>query len=73
MRNVHRAPAIKTQDAKPFVRALDEEADELAALRTGLLDHLGAWRGAHEAAILRLASVMARMDAVVARLEQDQA
>jgi hypothetical protein len=73
MRNVQGATAIKTSDAKPYAHALDQEADELEALRTGLLHHLDAWRDAHKAALLRLGDVMTRMDAIVARIEQNAA
>jgi len=50
--------------------ALEQEAAELDALHTGLVRHLTVWRDAHEAAILRLGAVMARMDAVLERVER---
>jgi len=72
MRNVQRAATVKTENAKPIVQALDQESDELEMLRAGLLRHLDAWRDAHETTIRRLGAVMARMDAIVARIEQNQ-
>lgn len=69
MSNMQRATAIKNDDAKPFAEALDQEADELDALRVGVVRHLQAWRDAHESAVARLTDVLARMDAIVARLE----
>ena len=50
--------------------ALAQEAHELDALHTGLVRHLSAWRDAHETAIFRLGAVMARMDAVLERIER---
>jgi hypothetical protein len=41
-------------------------------LHLGLRRHLCAWRDAHETAILRLGAVMARIDAMVERLERDR-
>ncbi|MBL9095654.1 MAG: hypothetical protein JNK07_01900 [Alphaproteobacteria bacterium] len=53
-----------------FSPALHGEVDELEALSSGLRRHLSAWRGANETAILRLGAVMARIDAVVERIER---
>ncbi|MCE9523446.1 MAG: hypothetical protein K8S25_13570 [Alphaproteobacteria bacterium] len=50
--------------------ALEQEAAELDALHTGVVRHLAAWRDAHEAALLRLGAVMARMDSILARAEE---
>jgi hypothetical protein len=55
-----------------FTIALDEEARELEALHLGLRRHLCAWRDAHEAAILRLGAVMARIDTIVERIERNR-
>lgn len=56
-----------------FSPALHGEVDELEALSVGLRRHLGAWRGANEIAIMRLSAVMARIDAVVERIERARA
>jgi len=55
---------------RPFAKTLDREAHELDTLHTGLVRHLSVWREAHEAAILRLGAVMARMDAILERVER---
>jgi hypothetical protein len=59
----------KKTDAN-VTRALHGEVDELEALSVGLRRHLSAWRGANETAIMRLGAVMARIDAVVERIER---
>lgn len=63
-------------NAKPaqrdFSRTLDDEALELEALHQGLRRHVVAWRDANEAAIMRLGAVMARIDAILERVERRQ-
>jgi len=61
------AAEVSTQSS---VRALELEAGELDALHSGLIRHFDAWRAAHEAAILKLGAVMARMDALLERVER---
>jgi len=73
MSSLQRATTTEAEIAKPLATALDQEADELEAIRTGLLRHLDAWRGAHDATIQRLADIIARMDALLTRIEQDAA
>ena len=58
---------------RSFAPALELEAGELDALHTGLVRHLATWREAHEAAILRMSAVMARMDAILERFERARA
>jgi hypothetical protein len=64
----HSTQPIKT--AKAIGPTLDQEAGELDALHAGLVRHLTVWRDAHEAAVMRLGAVMARMDAVLERMER---
>ncbi len=54
-----------------YVETLGHESGELEALHAGLVNHLATWREAHEAAILRLGAVMARIDAMVERIERN--
>jgi len=49
---------------------LEQEAGELQALHTGLVRHLAAWRDAHESATMRLGAAMARIDAIMERIER---
>ncbi len=65
----HATPATKAKTKATFARALEQEAGELDAMHTGLVRHLDAWRGAHDAAVSRVATVMARMDAAIDRIE----
>ena len=53
-----------------LAHTLEQEAGELQALHTGLVRHLAAWRDAHESAIMRLGAAMARIDAIVERIER---
>lgn len=53
-----------------LTRTLEHEVGELQALHTGLVRHLAAWRDAHESAIMRLGAAMARIDAIVERVER---
>lgn len=69
MNTHHATPANKPKAQTHFTGALEQEAGELDALHAGLVRHLDAWRGAHDATILRLGAVMARMDAVLERVE----
>lgn len=67
-------PTPSTRRSTPvptFTQSLDHETGELAALHDGLVRHLTTWREAHEAAILRLGAVMARIDAMVERIERN--
>ena len=74
MNTRHATPAAKKAKTQaPFTRALEQEAGELDVLHTGLVRHLNAWRGAHDAAISRVGAVMARMDGAIERLEARQA
>ena len=72
--NMTTAPATQSTKAitatKAIAPALAQEAGELDALHAGLVRHLAAWRDAHEAAIFRLGAVMARMDAILERVER---
>jgi hypothetical protein len=73
MNDMTTAPATQTTQAKKTTAlgpTLAQEAHELDALHTGLVRHLATWRDAHEAAIMRLSAVMARMDAIVERIER---
>lgn len=72
MNTAHATPATKSPRQKPFGQTLEQEAGELGALHTGLVRHLDAWRDAHEAAIMRLGAVMARIDAILERVERRQ-
>jgi hypothetical protein len=69
--NTAQTTQARTQIAarRAIAPTLETEAAELDALHTGLVRHLSAWREAHEAAILRLGAVMARMDAILERVE----
>ena len=63
------AQATQVATRRPIAPVLNQEASELDALHTGLVRHLSAWREAHEGAILRLGAVMARIDAILERVE----
>ena len=63
----------ETEMQRSFAPALELEAGELDALHSGLVRHLATWREAHEAAILRMSAVMARMDAILERFERARA
>ena len=69
MNTHHATPTRKLKTQTHFTGALEQEAGELDALHAGLVRHLDAWRGAHDATVLRLGAVMARMDAVLERVE----
>jgi hypothetical protein len=56
-----------------FSRTLDDEALELEALHQGLRRHVTAWRDANETAIMRLGAMMARIDAILERVERQRA
>jgi hypothetical protein len=60
----------KPAETATLARTLEQEAGELQALHTGLVRHLAAWRDAHESAIMRLGAAMARIDAIVERIER---
>jgi hypothetical protein len=69
MKTQHATPAAKAKTKTTFTQALEQEAVELGSLHTGLVRHLDAWRGAHNAATLRVAAVTARIDAAIDRIE----
>lgn len=69
MKTQHTTPATKAKTKATFTHALEQEAVELGTLHAGLVRHLEAWRGAHEAATLRVAAVTARIDAAIERIE----
>lgn len=71
MKTQHATPAAKakTKNKATLAQTLEQEAVELGTLHTGLVRHLEAWRGAHEAATLRVAAVTARIDAAIDRIE----
>ena len=73
MNTHHATPAAKSKKQIAFARALEQEAGELDNIRTGLVRHMHAWRGAHEAALARVENVMARMDVMIERLEARRA
>jgi hypothetical protein len=67
-------PTAATKLSPPvpaFTQSLDHETGELASLHEGLVRHLTTWREAHESAILHLGAVMARIDAIVERIERN--
>lgn len=71
MMTAHATPArTETTTQRTIAPALELETGELDALHAGLVRHLSAWRDAHEAAILRMGAVMARMDAILERVER---
>jgi hypothetical protein len=55
-----------------FSQTLDDEALELETLHQGLRRHVTSWRDANEAAIMRLGAMMARIDAILERVERQQ-
>ncbi|MBI1211716.1 MAG: hypothetical protein GC190_09660 [Alphaproteobacteria bacterium] len=50
-------------------RGLYQETDGLARLHQTWTQHVAAWRLAHEAAAANAEDVLARMDALIAKLE----
>lgn len=48
---------------------LQQETDGLALLSRSWTQHVAAWQLAHEAAIANAQSVLARMDALIAKLD----
>ena len=71
MKTQHAMPATKSKikARSTFALSLEQEAGELETLHTGLVRHLDAWRGAHEAATSRVTAVTARIDAAIERIE----
>lgn len=65
--------SISPAPLQDLSQTLEQEAGELQSLHTGLRRHLTVWREAHETAILRLSAVMARMDAIMERIETNRA
>jgi hypothetical protein len=72
MKAAHATTTKSERATQDVTTTLDDEARELETLHLGLRRHLCAWRDAHETAILRLGAVMARIDAMVERLERDR-
>jgi hypothetical protein len=70
MNTAHTTPTKKPAGTATPTHTLEQEADELQTLHTGLVRHLAAWRDAHESAIMRLGATMARIDAIVERIER---
>jgi len=70
MTTAHATPTNKPVATAKFSGTLEQEANELEALHKGLVRHLAAWREAHEAAVMRLGAAMARIDAMVERIER---
>ena len=70
MKTAHTTTTKSETPTQDSTAALDDEAHELEALHQGLCRHLSVWRDAHEAAIMRLGAVMARIDAMVDRIER---
>ena len=48
---------------------LDSETEGLEALHAAWRQHVAVWRLAHEAALLNTTRILARTDALIARLE----
>ena len=72
--NTAHATSTNTKTARQVVsQTLNDEAFELETLHQGLRRHVSAWRDANEAAIMRLGAMMARIDAIVERVERRRA
>jgi hypothetical protein len=63
---------LSSSSAK-LAKTLRQESAELESLHTGLVRHLTAWRSAHDSAVAHIAAVMARTDAIMERIERQQA
>jgi hypothetical protein len=71
--NTAHATSTKSKTAQQaFSRTLNDEAIELETLHQGLRRHVTSWRDANEAAIMRLGAMMARIDAILERVDQRQ-
>jgi len=73
MTTAHATSTNAKTSQQNFSRALDDEAIELEALHQGLRRHVAAWRDANETAIMRLGAMMARIDAILERVEHARA
>lgn len=71
MTSVHSSPTTASSFTPAVSVSLEAEASELEALNAGLKRHVIAWRTAHESAVGELTSLLARMDAVIARAERN--
>jgi hypothetical protein len=61
--------ATEGRRARDGDSGLLEHTDDLDALHRQWLRQVAAWRAAHEAAMQHSASLLGRMDAMIARLE----
>jgi hypothetical protein len=73
MTTAHTTSTNSKAARQDFSQTLDDEALELEALNQGLRRHVAAWRDANEAAIMRLGAMMARIDAILERVERPRA
>jgi len=71
MTPVQTSTATHSESNSNFVLGLESEAGELDALNVGLKRHVAAWRAAHDSAVARLSGVLARMDSILERIEQN--
>jgi hypothetical protein len=62
-------PAISEQTPSPIRNSLHHEGNELEALHRGWAQHVAAWQLAHQAVAGETEALLARMDALIARLE----
>lgn len=72
MNTAHATSANEKTAQQDLSRPLDGEALQLEALHQGLRRHVTAWRDANESAIMRLGAMMARIDAILERVERRQ-
>lgn len=61
--------AVGDYRTKPATVCLHDETEGLDALHRGWMQHVAAWRLAHEAAVDNAKNVLARIDALIASLE----
>ena len=66
------SPNTHSEMNYPFAQSLQVEASELDDLNSGLKRHVIAWRSAHESAVSQLTNVLARMDAILERIERNR-
>lgn len=64
---------MQTQAARetssPIRTCLKDESDGLQTLHRGWTQHVAAWQLAHEATVDKAEALLARMDALIAKLE----
>lgn len=72
MKQVSEQSKKQKRPAQTFVRTLRQEANELEALRGGLMRHLTAWRSAHDVTVAHIEAQMARTDAILERIERNR-